>query len=353
MTDQMSPFHTGYNPDNGVTCSILRSWVDCRERARLYLDGIRPKIAKASLWEGSLFHDILMHLYRSMNLSKLNDIYYQMEKRIIEESSGEDQLLSGLEKMETAKDVINAYIKYYRKTDFPSKRSRARARSRIAPSGSNSRSSSRSSSSSNHFYTFLNLEKQFDIYWNVKGEVSSNIETDSMFEETSIYHRLRGKIDAILKDSDGHYWIMETKTKSRMGHDYINTLSFDFQALFYSLAVEDLIGSPVKGVIFNLIRRPSSKNYQEDLINRPDHYFQRIKVQFPKGAVEKFKKELHIKIKEFTQWAYDPKNLTWKNEYACTGKWTCQYLDICATGSDPKTNPLFHNEGKFFSELSV
>ncbi len=55
-----------YTTEDGVTQSLLSTWVNCRRAAAHYLSGLRPEQLKESLAYGSLWHKLLEGLYRGV-----------------------------------------------------------------------------------------------------------------------------------------------------------------------------------------------------------------------------------------------------------------------------------------------
>jgi PD-(D/E)XK nuclease superfamily len=159
--------------------------------------------------------------------------------------------------------------------------------------------------------------------------------------------RLRGKKDArydLKKKEKTEHWIMEHKTKSQIDEEYLMlALVFDFQNLFYITAEEYEFNINVSGVLYNVVRNPGTKqrkmepdrSYAErirkEVKKRPEHYFKRFEVSYPKENKEVFKKELAIKINRVRQ-ILDGKRVACKNETACNGKFKCSFLEACSSG---------------------
>lgn len=174
--------------------------------------------------------------------------------------------------------------------------------------------------------------------------------------------RLRGKIDGAFEDRSGKLWILETKTASQISEDTLSqALAFDFQSLFYCHALEAKLKRPVVGVLYNVVRVPqigkamdkSSDAYVEavraDVSARPDFYFARFELTYPRKVRERFAEELTAKLQEFIGWI--ARDLpTYKNESACRARWTCNYLPVCACGGDPAAAGFKQNR-ELFSEL--
>ncbi len=65
-----------------------------------------------------------------------------------------------------------------------------------------------------------------------------------------------GKVDGIIRRADG-VWLVEHKSASRIDAEYLSKLWMDLQITYYSAAVEEMLGEPVVGVLYNVIRKPS------------------------------------------------------------------------------------------------
>ena len=155
---------------------------------------------------------------------------------------------------------------------------------------------------------------------------------------------LRGLRDGVY--SKKGLMLLENKTKGQIDqHTLSDTLSFDFQNLFYITATNLDVARHINGVLYNIIRRPQlrlKKNEQyaellvrigEDIAARPDHYFVRYPLTYNKTRQKLFVKQLGYAIDEFHEWLCG--NLkTFPNEFACVGRYTCQYLQACAQNSN-------------------
>ena len=63
---------------------------------------------------------------------------------------------------------------------------------------------------------------------------------------------LAGKVDGIVRIGDGHY-ILEHKSAAVIDADYLERLWTDFQIAIYSHYVEQTLGIPITGVIYNVL----------------------------------------------------------------------------------------------------
>lgn len=119
---------------------------------------------------------------------------------------------------------------------------------------------------------------------------------------------LRGRIDEVI-EVNGGIWLQENKTKSRIDISTLSdTIPENLQVMFYAVAAELKYGKPIKGVIYNVIRKPGQRQRQteadEDFVDRiqkeiqkdRNYYFYRLAYSFPPGAVERWKREYLIPL---------------------------------------------------------
>jgi hypothetical protein len=63
---------------------------------------------------------------------------------------------------------------------------------------------------------------------------------------------LKGKVDGIVKRG-GEYFLLEHKTASQMGADYLERLWTDFQITLYAHYVEQSLGIRISGIVYNIL----------------------------------------------------------------------------------------------------
>jgi hypothetical protein len=90
---------------------------------------------------------------------------------------------------------------------------------------------------------FLALETEFNVPLRApSGRASSRID-------------LEGRFDGIVQRKDnGTYWIWEVKT-ARSISQLVSTLDNDLQAGVYCLAAQELLGIPISGILYNIMRK--------------------------------------------------------------------------------------------------
>jgi hypothetical protein len=155
--------------------------------------------------------------------------------------------------------------------------------------------------------------------------------------------------DGRFRDKNNGRWHIEHKNYSIVNEEVLSQhLAFDFQNLFYALADIIEFGKPLKGVLYNIIRKPQIRKKDDlqslaiDLRNKltkePDHYFVRYEIPYPIWEIEEFKKDLMYQLGELEYQLKICKKIPeltlrrfYKNESACEGRFTCDYLGACSS----------------------
>lgn len=175
-------------------------------------------------------------------------------------------------------------------------------------------------------------------------------------------YRLRGKVDGVFETAKGKAWLLETKTASQIVEDTLSdSLAFDFQSLFYVMAMEIALKREIHGVLYNLARKPQlrrgkaesldafQQRIKADIALRPDFYFIRFEVAFPAEVRLRFHEDLQSKLAEFQVWCNsDTVMRTYRNESNCIKRWNCNYLPACGRGSMEG----YAQTGTLFEELA-
>jgi len=308
-----------YNPlDDGVTQGFVMRWQRCRVDATLYLAGWRPVGRKRSLRFGSFVHDTLQPLYgRAKASASTVKARHTIVKRTLEglvkdalanrEPAQEVELDAALVEM-----LLRRYVVHYEE-DFSKKR-------------------------------WTDVEKTFDVDYRGRD----------------VAMRLRGRRDGLFRlKNGGPLWLLETKTKSRIDGNLENTLSFDFQNMFYLFSAGLEFGEEVRGVIYNVVRVPQHKpgtgeslrqfckRIAKDVDKRPDHFFKRYEAVYSKRVRHRFALELNMKLADLVEWCRAGSHHTYRNEGACQGRWNCSFIPACASGrmvGCTQTGRLFEEE---------
>ena len=283
-----------YRIEDGITQSMLACFVDCRVRCAIELDMWRAPKEKDALIFGSLWHWMLQCCYETIREKGKIIPFKRLASRWMSEFAGGLCDLQSAEKhIAMAAALFDPYWKFWRE-DFNR--------------------------------NWIDVEKQFDVEW--KG------------------FRLRGM-------RDGGYtirrqpWILETKTASQISEDtYEEKLAFDFQNLFYKHTAEIELGKLIKGVLYNLTRKPGLRQgkaeslpafatrMKEDVLKRPEWYFNnRYEINYSDARMDDFRTELLAKLIDFKRWGEGGMCVTYKNEQACIKRWNCEFLSACAQRS--------------------
>jgi hypothetical protein len=287
-----------YVLSDGITQSMLASFLACRQRSKYQLDRWESVFGSAaSALRGDLYHGILEEWYKyktpASNLLNgaaafLPEVIDSWRKR----QSKHAPNVSAMDDAENfARAVFPEYVERWKKSDAK--------------------------------YKWEALEEVFDVKWE--------------------QWRLRGKRDGTLM-LNGSRWLFETKTKAQIDEAGImDSLAFDLQNLFY-LTVLRTQNRPAIGVIYNIVRYPQlrikktetpeqfQERVAEDVRQRRNFYFMRFEVTYSEMVQEQFRNDLKVMLNEFEQW-YTGKLPTYKNVTACITKIKCPFLTACASGS--------------------
>ena len=286
-----------YHPESGITQSMLGAFLSCRQKAAFQLAGWEPVGGSVALVLGSLAHDVLEHMYRDAKKGKkwAGQAQAILQQRLAKFEYDSDHNLANpqdaIDISIKVEAMIKNYITYYAKEDRNAE--------------------------------WLALEHRFDVEF--------------------MGWRLRGMMDGVRKVQRS-WWLFETKTASRIDESALSGyLTYDLQNLFYLLAMELVAGVKLKGVIYNIIRKPQLRlkkdenkdsfliRIQEDIVVRPSFYFKRFEIFYPDEVREEFKEQLLAKLSDYAAWlAGDLK--TYRNETACTARWNCEFISACASG---------------------
>ncbi len=271
-----------YSIDDGITQSMLGTFLSCRERSRLTLDGWQSILSKGDAFlRGDFVHLFLENFYNGNKADPLLPYLFDnwRSDNKLEDNKGTEIIY------DICSELLPRYISFWSKSDSKKE--------------------------------WKNLEFTFDVIWRKKW-------------------RLRGKIDGIFKIFN-QYWILETKTKAQIDEEGMtDALAFDFQNLFYLTVLRECFGINARGVLYNVIRWPSTRlkqNLGVHIDKDMTHYFKRFEVAYSDKGVERFQNELEFKLEDFANWIVGSDH-HYKNETACfKGNMKCEFLKACSTGS--------------------
>lgn len=161
---------------------------------------------------------------------------------------------------------------------------------------------------------------------------------------------MRGKKDGRFLDKNGGVWHIEHKNYSRINEDSMQLrLSFDLQNLYYMLADQLEFGRTLKGVLYNVLRKPDIRKEMTtgDVVghirklvkSKPTHYFIRWEIPYNATDVKMFGEELKFKldalndnIQACRRCPAETLGRFWKNECACDQPYQCEFLQACSSG---------------------
>lgn len=283
----------------GITQSLLSTFLRCRYCFLLSLNCYDPVDARNTTAFGSLIHEILDKIY---NFSIVNKgrvppefLIVNWVKRFHLESPEEFQNIKEQDveiMLGVASLLLCEYVIFY-KDDFVDKN------------------------------------------WEAVEQVGSTMFFGSL---------LRRKIDGKFR-INGKKWLLETKTMARIElGSLLLKLTFDFQNLFYVICEEENDpGDTVDGVLYNIIRNPSTKPKAEEPLNeffqrlrkevqkKPKYYFLRYEIPYTYEDKQVFRSELREILEEVAH-VLGGIMPVYKNPLACQGRFTCDYLPICSSG---------------------
>ena len=156
--------------------------------------------------------------------------------------------------------------------------------------------------------------------------------------------RLAGKVDGLLKDDNGKYWLVEYKTAGSVDRNYIDKLMLDGQLTTYIYGLQRQENIKISGVIYRILRKPSIRQTKKETINqyidrliqdykdRPEFYFYSEALYRSQEDLGEFEHELWDITQDLLKCRRD--NLWYKNTGRC-GDWgQCSYIPLCAKYPD-------------------
>lgn len=318
---------TFYNPKkDGVTFSLLTKWKNCRERARLHLQGWSTARVSLSSIFGTVIHAVLERLYGDIQMKRLSTVpsTKQVAKHLTtiekewrqENPKASTETLQDLEiALMLAEVIVPIYFKWWHK-DLTQIKWQA-------------------------------IEHQFKLPVPQHGTF------------------VRGKMDGRFVSTVGSKKanLFETKTKSRLGEsgesNLTDMLGFELQVNLYLGAIAAADGEAPGGLLYNIIRRPNLQRKKTetfamfqrrvalDVSKRPEYYFIRLRMNVDKHELAREGKEQAEMIADFMAW-YHGKVGHYKNSDQCENKYgTCEFLKIC--GANDYTG--FYKRPTVFREL--
>jgi hypothetical protein len=304
-----------YDPHrDGVTFSLLSRFKNCREYARLYLKGWKPKSTSMGPVFGSITHSLFQKVYEDVRAGKLTQPpstkYVTKHVAILEQQWRSDNPKADTETLERlevtcaiAEAVLPAYFKFW--------------------------------------------DKDFKVKWGKpESEFRHPFEVEHPFTHKTLKTFLRGKIDAsFYEGGKPRPWLQETKTKSRIGEsgesNLTDILPHEMQVGIYLSILQIVTKKTPAGLLYNIVRRPQVKPKKhedmqkfaariiQDVRKRPAYYFLRLRMTVDKQDLFRHHQELEDVIKDFLMW-WKGEIGHYKNSDYCENKYgTCPMLPIC------------------------
>lgn len=310
-----------YQVEDGITQSILTTYLRCKERCRLMLNGWQKIEAKSPFTFGSCFHYLCEVWACSKPTMRKLGAYIPDQKTIngwCDDFTRQSQAHNPIDPQDfeqacaMAVPIFTKYLTYWK--------------------------------DSHQKWQEIKPEIEFDI--TIPGDYRPGT------------HRLRGKVDGLVK-INGKYWLLETKTMSQINEDVLQqVVQYDFQTQFYIFALETMLGVKIVGVIYNVVRVPMFKmdgktpqeiqtRTQEELEKDENKWFKRFEVAFSDSQVARFRSEMRDKLVEFKAWKRG-EIPHYRNETSCIARGNCPYIQACSQDSMVG----YAQTGRLFSELS-
>lgn len=304
-----------YDPiRDGVTFSLLQGWLNCRESARLSLNGWTAIRSPFSTTFGGATHWLLQQMYEDVQRGKLKarpsteyikrrvDRMFEIWKKENPFAGADEQ-----QQMEFSSALLMAVMPMYCKHWAQDFTGRVR---------------------------WTRVEAEFRI----PIEVRRRGQTWHTF--------LRGKMDGGLMNARNISTLFETKTKSRMNEgNLVEILPYELQVNLYTVALAHLDQRPPGRVLYNIIRRPGLRQRKDesqeqfiqriadDVQLRPDWYFTRMEMKVTPADIHRFQMELADLVGDFLEWWYGYQG-HYRNSGHCENKYgTCWALNICGSNN--------------------
>jgi len=167
-----------------------------------------------------------------------------------------------------------------------------------------------------------------------------------------------GRMDLTIRIKSGKHkgvWCLENKSRGRIDNYRLEHVKIDPQLLGYLSASRQMLGELPRGVIWNVVRKPSirqKKNQtlqqyrnelKQDYIDRPSFYYYRDFLPVPPKAVDNWESEVTNTLLDFELACEHPEDpdIWYKNPSMCYAFDRCPYLPLCTRGENARTLALF------------
>lgn len=260
---------------DGVTQSLIKSFLTCREQTRLrYVEGWRALGESPAIAFGNYVHFVLSHMYGgewgARTLADARERHTLLWRMNVGQPTMTQQAEAS-KNWDLADRVLRVYFRHWAKQDDGR--------------------------------DWSGLESVFTV-----------------FEDRSAVAplKLTGKFDGVFRDGEDT-WLFETKTKSQISPAEVEELlPSDFQTWFYLFALLRLNGTAPAGVEYNIIRRPALKlgkkdelrpdlfleRVYNDVFTRPEFYFYRWRMDVTRAEIEDWaERQLSPILLDLWNWA--------------------------------------------------
>lgn len=170
-----------------------------------------------------------------------------------------------------------------------------------------------------------------------------------------------GKCDGLCTKKDKKLWLLEHKSASNIGPDYIERLYVDWQTTDYIYAMEEITGQKIAGSLYNVLGKPGIRQKQkqslaafnlemEQKIEQEATKYLYTTVLYKRAADVKLVPVIYRAVAD--QINVCRKASLWiQNDKECTGYMGCPFLSFCAHGQTPTTMANFHVRKERHPEL--
>lgn len=324
-----------YDPArDGVTFSLLSTFLDCREKARRYLQGWSGGFQGFALVFGTITHRVMQEAYhpdtrpegvptKAWVVGVLNAIEVRWREQNPRPRARDEEIMQ--EALAKAQAMLPAYFRYWREDFNP------------------------------EHVTWLSVEQTFRIPYTARTRKGKVLKTF-----------LRGKRDGSFSYPSGRLSgrvrLFETKTRNHVDEqELLDTMTFNRQINLYLSALRSQTDRPPVAALQNIVRKPLlrqktkedwaqfSKRIEADVAARPDHYFTRMDMRVSPADIDRAEAELEDLVADFLQW-WAGESGHYKNDKSCIVYGSrCPYLTLC--GSEGKNFAGLEKRDVIFREL--
>jgi len=165
---------------------------------------------------------------------------------------------------------------------------------------------------------------------------------------------LAGKIDEVVQDEEGLWWLVEYKTSGQTPTEsFVKRLYLDTQITTYFYAAQKMLGIKLAGVIYRVARKPSIRQRKNETVwqfidrlhddyqNRPEFYFYEEQLYRDQSDLDEFEREMWAITQQFL---FFRRTDTWPRNTSKCGDWGgCPYMPLCM--GEPDALELFEQVG--------